>query len=148
MTEKNTNAESLAGKDRLCSWRPGDGWLGLIPGVSMLAQVVNQFGAIDSQGQYLNAHWYEFVDHSLRITILDDQKAITIIRITSEFPKKEFIPATLDEAKKVFADLMQTNIDEFCTATYESTGVRVACELFGNPQKVKWIEFYDLNSGS
>ena len=127
--------------------QPADGWLGIIPGVNKLGDAKTKWGQISRRGHLTNATWYEFVGNTIQILVLDrdtEQEIIARIRIKADCPIKDSIPFTLVQARKTFAELKRNSVDELGIVTYERPGLRVACESFGNPAKVKWIEFYPI----
>jgi hypothetical protein len=138
-------------KQEFSQRQPADSWLGIIPGVNKLDDAKAKWGPISRSGRLANATWHEFVDNTIQVLILDrdaEQEIITRIRVKADCPIKDSIPQTLAQARKTFAALKKTSIDELGTVMYECPGLRIVCELFGKPAKVKWIEFYSCASNN
>jgi hypothetical protein len=127
------------------SWCPRDGWNGLVPGVSKLSDAVNRFGKADSEIQFVNAKCYEFANKMVQVVLLNNESTLYKIRVFAEFPDKNLLPANIHDFEQVYGVMVQTEVDELATVTYEGDGLRVACQMFDNPQTVKWAEFYHPN---
>ncbi len=121
-----------------------NGWLGIFPGRSLLQDVEERFGQPDQSWQLANAKGYSFVSKSIEVIVLDSAKQpiVSSMRILAGCPCENAIPKTLDEANKIFRSLKQIEITESSIIIFEQPGTRVAAELFGDPSKIKWIEFY------
>jgi len=148
MTEDGTRAKpSQLGK----LFRYSEHWLGIVPAISLLQDAIDQFGPIEQQGKIANASWYVFANNTVKIIILDSQTTIASVRVTADFLEQksvsktlqEPLPTTLEEAMNIFGQ-MEVQENESCTASpvYQRPGVRVACDLGINPQKIRWIEFF------
>ena len=57
---------------------------------------------------------------------------------------EELKPTNVNDLEKIVGPLKQTDVDELATITLERLGLRVEAELFGDPQLIRWIEFYPV----
>ena len=147
MTDQSPEIKSLSKINQTVGWQPADGWLGLMPGLSRLEEVIEKFGPVDQNGRFVNGTWYEFAAGKIQVTVLDpgNQGVISKIRIISGCAVEGAIPDNLAEAHEIFGRLERAGIEELCTVIYERPGMRLGCELSGDQPKVKWIEYYPLS---
>jgi len=136
--------ENKSEEKSTASIRPQEfSWHGLVPGKSTVSEAIEILGTVEQEVEFANGKWFEFVNQTVQVIVLDDDMTrIAKIRVLADFPEKQFMPTTLDEVEQIYGPFQQTQIDEFAVITYERPGLRVACRLFGNPQLVKWLEFY------
>jgi hypothetical protein len=125
-------------------WQPTQGWLGIVPGVSTLQQAIAKFGLPETNHRLANGTCYLFANKKIEATVLDSDKQsnISLLRILSDCPYQDSIPETIAKARTIFGPLRQTNVGESSMVTFERPGVRIGCELYGNPPKIKCLEFY------
>jgi len=130
-------------KEKIIDYR-NIGWLGIVPGKSLLQEIIDKFGQPDESWRMSNATSYLFASKTIEVSVLDSAKQPIVcrMRILTGYNRENAIPKSLEEAEKTFGSLQQTEITESSIALFERPGVRVACELFGDPPKIKWIEFY------
>jgi len=128
--------------DIIITWCPQDGWNDLVPGVSKLTDAIDKFGNYEAQVKFVNGIWYEFANKTVQVVLLDNETTIYKIRVSAGFPDKTLLPMNIKDVEQIYGPVIQIEVDEFGTVTYERPGLRVACRLFDNPQPVKWLEFY------
>ena len=119
------------------------GWQGLVPGVSRLDDVIAKLGTPSGKGTLTNGDYYEFGDGAVIVFFLNKSDVFSKIRITGSLNQPAATPQSIAEARQNFGPLTETRIDKIEGAIFEGPGVRVACDIFGDPAPVRWIELYD-----
>jgi len=144
---KRTNSTNRSSKRSTSSPRQiADGWNGIVPGVSQVKDAIAKLGPIEGEDKFANGKWLQFANKNVQLVVLDnDPNTIVKIRVFPGYSDKDLAPANIDAMQKVYGPLEQTDLDEFGVLTYERSGLRAACDFFGNPHPVKWIEFYPIN---
>ena len=126
----------VVGEDAKLSWQ------GLIPGASRLEDVIARLGAPSDKGTLTNGDYYEFDKGAVIVFFLNQSNLLSKLRITSYVSQPGTLPQSIIEAREYFGPLTETRIDKLEGAIFERPGVRVACDTFGDPALVRWIELY------
>jgi hypothetical protein len=126
-------------------WHLGQGWNGLVPGVSELKDAIKQLGPSASESRVTNGKQYEFAKGTVQILVLNNETKIAKIRVLPDYPDKELVPGDIDQAQENFGFLEQTDFDESGTLTFSAPGIRLACDAFSDPHAIEWIEFNDVD---
>lgn len=122
-------------------WRPDDGWYGIIPGRSTLAQAIQLLGQPTKKASLANAESFEFLAGIVRVSILDDQPYISKIWISRDINDPRLVPTTIEEARRLFGTLKATRRDQLVGIIFERPGMRIACNP-SSPERIEWMEVY------
>lgn len=123
-------------------WKPDDGWIGLVPSLSTLADVIARLGQPSASSSLANAECYDFKDGAVRATFLHGETTLFKVWVSWKFDDPSLMPRDLKEASSMFGRLKATRIEKTVGIIYERPGLRLACEDATEPKVIKWIEFY------
>ena len=83
-------------------WRPGQGWLGVVPGVTLIRDAINQLGGTCETSEMANGFSFDFRDGLIRVTSIEQQGTISKLWISGDLAVDGTIPGSLLSAREVF----------------------------------------------
>ena len=125
----------------LSAWRPGQGWLGVIPGKTSIKDAINGLGGTCETAEMANGFSFDFMDGLIRVTAIEQQATISKLWISGRLASAGIIPGSLKSAQNVFSNLLRVGRDPFNADIYESEGVRLAAASGSDDGDLVWIEF-------
>ncbi len=125
----------------LKDWRPGHGWLGVIPGVTSIRDAIDGLGGTCETAEMANGFSFDFKDGLIRVTAIEQHGTISKLWISGRLAKQGVIPSSLKAAQEVFPNLRMIGHDASNAEIYESRGVRLAAASGSNDGDIVWIEF-------
>lgn len=124
-------------------WRPGQGWLGVVPGITSIKDAVNKLGGICETAEMANGFSFDFKDGLIRVTSLEQQGTISKLWISGKLAGQNTIPGTLAGARNIFPGLRHAGNDATNAAIYECSSLRLAATP-GEDGQIIWIEFFPV----
>ena len=137
MIANDSNKSSLANKE----WRPGQGWLGVVPGVTSIRDAINGLGGTCETAEMANGFSFDFKDGLIRVTTIEQHGTISKLWISGKLAQQGIIPGSLKSAQNIFANLRMIGHDPSNSDIYETRGVRLAAASGVDNGDVVWIEF-------
>ncbi len=135
MTANDSSA--LANKE----WRPGQGWLGVVPGVTSIRDAINSLGGTCETAEMANGFSFDFKDGLIRVTTIELNGTISKLWISGQLSVQGVIPRSLKAAQEFFPNLRMIGHDPFNCDVYETRGVRLAAASGSDDGELVWIEF-------
>ncbi len=123
------------------NWRPGLGWLGVIPGVTSIRDAINGLGGTCETAEMANGFSFDFKDGLIRVTAIEQHGTISKLWISGRLANQGIIPGSLKAAQDVFPNLRMTGHDPSNSEIYETRGVRLAAASGSDDGDIVWIEF-------
>lgn len=123
-------------------WSWSDGWNGLIPEQTKLAQIVERFGQPNAISELANGTTYDFMEGGVRATVFSEEEVISCISLYPNKLAQSGIPRVIAEAISLFGKLVATNIDPREGAVYERPGMRIYVEASTINQQIRAIEIF------
>ena len=124
-------------------WQPGQGWLGVVPGVTLIRDAINKLGGTCETSEMANGYSFDFEDGLIRVTSIEQQGTISKLWISGELAGHGTIPGSLSSAREVFPELRHVGSDATNAEIYACSSVRLAATP-GPDGKVIWIEFFPV----
>ncbi len=122
-------------------WQPGQGWLGVVPGVTLIKDAIDSLGGTCETAEMANGFSFDFKDGLIRVTAIEQKGTISKLWISGKLAEQGIIPGTLTAAQKVFSSLRRTGNDASNLDIYETQGVRLASSSGTDNGCLLWIEF-------
>jgi len=123
-------------------WRPDDGWLGIVPGVTTVKEAVDKLGGIGEASEMSNGISFDFRSGLIRVTCIEQKSSISKIWISGQLAEEGSIPRSLKCAQSLFPGLHMVGHDASNAAIYEAAGVRLATPTNTDDADILWIEFF------
>ncbi len=131
------DSSALANK----KWRPGQGWLGVVPGITSIRDAINGLGGTCETAEMANGFSFDFKDGLIRVTAIEQHGTISKLWISGQLGRQGVIPSSLKAAQEIFPSLRLIGHDPFNADVYETPGVRLAAASGRDDGDVVWIEF-------
>jgi hypothetical protein len=113
---------------------------GLLPGTSTVEEIEEKFGAVQKIESIEGAQLYTFADGGIQAAREDNHLCISTLWINADTPTTKDLPQTLSQLKDIFHDLKAAERPENGILLAECNGLKVACDLTNEFQKVLWVE--------
>lgn len=123
-------------------WNWQDGWGGLVPSCSRLADAKSLLGEASGVSELANGLTYDFLSGKVRVTILDDSEYIVRIWIDCLAAPPFQLPANAEEASKILGKLITTGVSRLDGAILERPGMRICCNAMDENNPILWMEIY------
>lgn len=140
MIANDSNNSSLISNQ----WRPGQGWLGVVPGLTTIKDAINELGGICETAEMANGFSFDFKDGLIRVTAIEQQGKISKLWISGKLAEQGVIPHSLKTAQRVFPNLLRKGQDPTNADIYEGPGLRLATASGSDDGDVIWIEFFPV----
>lgn len=125
-------------------WRPEQGWLGVVPGVTTIKDAIDKLGGICETSEMANGFSFDFRDGLIRVTTIEQQGKISKLWISGELADQGIIPGSLQYARSLFANLRHVRNDSSNAQIFESECIRLAALSGQDDANIIWIEFFPV----
>ncbi len=129
------------------SWSWETGWNGLVPGRSVLKDVLDRLGDPEGESEMANGRCFDFFNGTCRITFLNGNPVVSKIWVSIRLSRFDLIPFNIDQAVERFGELKATRVDREHGVIFEKPGLRIASDPQTEPEAVNWIELFCPDPG-
>ncbi|MBY0359312.1 MAG: hypothetical protein K2W82_15025 [Candidatus Obscuribacterales bacterium] len=127
-------------------WHWQDGWNGLIPSMSSLADVCALLQEEPGSAEELaNGTAYSFLAGGVVVVVLSGDQFITALTLRPHKLPSDMVPATMADANKAFGKFMITDVKRREGTIHQRPGMKVCAQAGPEQaelQKILWLEIF------